>query len=736
MAEVQIPRPDIEGRDLSGKAVKSACYAPFVSLFFTTTGNVLACCRNETFLLGNVATQSLSEIWRGGRIHELRKALMDNRFDKGCEYCEWEIRAGNDRTAFRSLFDPFPILSEQPEWPAVIDFVGSNTCNFECIMCWGELSSSIRANRQGLPPLPKPYGERFFTELQPFLPHLHWMNFIGGEPFLSAEVQRIWQMIIDSDLTVPCHVTTNGSQYNAKVERILDALNMNITISLDGVTKETFEKIRRRSNFETVIANVNRFRAYTKQRGTSFTLAFCLMRQNWWEFGDMLLFGDRLGCDVRLNTVIDPSHCSLFTLPPRELRKIVERMEKQGADLTGQLGRNRAVWDESLQKLRAAVEEPQITRLETVLNAQSLRDDPLVAARSLAASGDYEKALAKLAGIGESHADRYFALALSGDIRGLAGDAAGAEADLGAAQRISQKLPQASISLARLRFRQGRIEEALQHARQAQAIVVPEEPLEFQLVALLAVIQTRRWRIAEAYGALARLIDLPLSAREGQAKPAADAGLRQMLAELLTKAPRLRSRILASLVWAQFHVARAFARFRSGPDLAVAPSADGPAAGGLVHIDIASFDETPRAAGLPEWSIRAAGANRARLVFPSDDAETARVAIQRTEGDTAHDIQLNRTAIALVADRSYLLAFRIRADARRTVAFGIAKADAPWSNLGLYRTLSIGDQWIDVREEFLARESEENGRVHFDLGGNGSSLEIGSFVFTETVGTQ
>jgi MoaA/NifB/PqqE/SkfB family radical SAM enzyme len=181
---------------------------------------------------------------------------------------------------------------------------------------WGELSSSIRANRQGLPPLPKAYDDRFFDDLRPFLPHLRWMNFLGGEPFLASESHRIWRMMIDDRLSVSCHVTTNGSQYNSKIETLLNSLPMNLTVSLDGSTKETFEKIRCRSHFETVMENLLRFHRYSRARGKSLKIAFCLMRQNWHEFGDVLLLGEELDCEVLVNTVVDPSHCSLFTLPP------------------------------------------------------------------------------------------------------------------------------------------------------------------------------------------------------------------------------------------------------------------------------------------------------------------------------------------------------------------------------------------------------------------------------------
>ncbi len=62
-------------RDFSQKTLHSACYAPWVSLYFDTMGNVQACCQNTKFPVGNIALQTIDEIWQGKKIRTLRKAL-------------------------------------------------------------------------------------------------------------------------------------------------------------------------------------------------------------------------------------------------------------------------------------------------------------------------------------------------------------------------------------------------------------------------------------------------------------------------------------------------------------------------------------------------------------------------------------------------------------------------------------------------------------------------------------
>lgn len=339
-------------RDFSAKRFRSLCYAPFVSMYFDTLGFVRACCQNTRYTLGNVAQQRLDEIWNGSRAGALRRALMNNNLKLGCEFCDWQFAEGNHHSVFAWDFERFSAESPEPRWPKQIEFSLSNVCNLECIMCNGEWSSSIRARREKLPPLRKAYPDSFFDDLRKYLPRLENAKFLGGEPFLAPEPLRVCEMMIEDGLTIPCHFTTNGTQYNARVERILDSLPITLAVSMDGLTKETVESIRVNANHEDLMANFKRFHAYAKEKRTGIGLTYCLMRQNWREFGDFLLFADDWDCAVEVNTVRGPVHCSIYTLPDGEFSKIVSAMEKRDGELVARLNRNRGLWIETMDRLR------------------------------------------------------------------------------------------------------------------------------------------------------------------------------------------------------------------------------------------------------------------------------------------------------------------------------------------------------------------------------------------------
>ncbi|MSR47537.1 MAG: radical SAM protein [Planctomycetes bacterium] len=338
-------------RPIESKPFQSGCYAPHVSLYFHTTGRVQACCKNDRFALGDCTQQSLDEIWQGARVGQLRAALERYAFGAGCTQCEWQIKTGNLRDVYTRIFDDLPVADAVPQWPAMLEFALSNTCNFACVMCYGDLSSAIRA-RDGLPPLRKAYDDRFFADLRKYLPHLHRAKFFGGEPFLAAESLCVWEMMIEDGLTTPCHVTTNGSIWNDRVLRILERLPVSIAVSIDGASKATFEQIRVHGDFDVVMRNAERFHASCRARGTEFGISHCLMRQNWHELPDLLALAERFDARVFINTVTDPSHCSLFTLPDDELLAIADAIERAAAPRLDEFARNREVLEAEVRGLR------------------------------------------------------------------------------------------------------------------------------------------------------------------------------------------------------------------------------------------------------------------------------------------------------------------------------------------------------------------------------------------------
>ncbi|MCX6525949.1 MAG: radical SAM protein [Actinobacteria bacterium] len=337
---------------IASLAFESACYAPTVSMYFDQFGKVRACCQNTGALMGDVAQQSIRDIWESASTARMRSALKVGDYSEGCGFCEWQVNQGDEAIVFARVFDDHRLTQEHPRWPVQMEFSMTNSCNLQCQMCNGDWSSSIRTHREHRPPLPVVYQDSFFEELAEFLPHLEKVNFLGGEPFLGKEPLRVMTMLAELPHPPEVAVTTNGTQWSNRIEQICEQLPISFVLSLDGITAPTYEGIRVGADFEQVMANLERFESYATRHGTKVSLAHCLMRSNWHEFAQFLRFAEDRGFGVGMNEVIFPVELSLFQMPPEELSQVVSAMERDESGIAASLDALKPTWNGQLDALR------------------------------------------------------------------------------------------------------------------------------------------------------------------------------------------------------------------------------------------------------------------------------------------------------------------------------------------------------------------------------------------------
>jgi len=356
----------------SGPPGVTTCLAGATAMRFSPNGDVHACCVNKYQLLGRVGSQGLREIWHGAPRLALAAALEVGDYSLGCHECEREHVVGNRLLTHAEQFDRF---AGQPDsdYPRRIEFALSNACNLQCIMCGGDLSSSIRAHRERLPPLPRAYGEEFFEQLDEFLPHLEVAVFIGGEPFLSTEARRIWDRMLELDLDCEVHVTTNATIWNDTVRRYVSDLRMNVAVSIDALTAELNDHIRVGSDVTEVLANSDRLHRITTDTGRAFTINHCLLTENWRHLGEFLIDAERRMMDVHVITVSAPARLSLLELPLPELEQVVAELERQNEAVAPMLDRNSASWSTTVAHLRNHLERVDVQETRVGLTSHPTR---------------------------------------------------------------------------------------------------------------------------------------------------------------------------------------------------------------------------------------------------------------------------------------------------------------------------------------------------------------------------
>lgn len=334
-------------------------------MHFSLAGHVHACCQNGAYSFGDISETPLAEIWDGLKRHVMADELFSGRYPLGCELCEVEHSLGNRSSTPAQEFDAY---SDEPSvWPRKLEFTLSNRCNLACIQCNGDNSSTIRATREQRPPTPMPYTEAFFEQLPPFLEHLEVASFLGGEPFLTPEAKRVWDLLLECPRPPVVRVTTNATVWSAAVERYVTALKMHLAVSIDGATKETYEAIRVGAKFDRVIEIRDRMLAACRNYGGVFHLNYCLLRENWHEVGPFLRQADELDVDANIIPVFEPEDHSVFALTHAQLAPIVEAMQEQDLALREQLRRNRSRWDDVLRMV-----QDQLSRLETELSRETM----------------------------------------------------------------------------------------------------------------------------------------------------------------------------------------------------------------------------------------------------------------------------------------------------------------------------------------------------------------------------
>jgi molybdenum cofactor biosynthesis enzyme MoaA len=301
---------------------KYICNAPFTNMYFNIHGDAAPC------WLGFInpdsyPDKSIQEIWTGNRFEEFRKNIKNNNLEITCSTCLQNLKSGNQISMLARAYDH---LNKHSKYPLMMELELDNTCNLECIMCHGFLSSSIRKNREQKEPINIPYDDKFIEQLNEFIPHLQELRINGGEPFLSEICYKIFNNVIKLNPKLKLVVATNGTVWNSKIENWLEKGNFNINLSLDSLQKENYESIRLNADFDKTMQNFYRFINYCKTKGTKLCILINPMRQNWWEMPDFVKFCNKHNIPLWFNTIQYPKDCSLWALQTEKLSVVYETL--------------------------------------------------------------------------------------------------------------------------------------------------------------------------------------------------------------------------------------------------------------------------------------------------------------------------------------------------------------------------------------------------------------------------
>jgi radical SAM protein with 4Fe4S-binding SPASM domain len=363
-----------EYNELRGKDKTLFCYAPYNSLTFKPDGSIYVCFDNIRKKLGEYPRNSLAETWNGKEIKKIRKRIARHCLNYGCEECYNQLVLKNYYSVTAWHYDYIRPINKKKDLPTAFDFQLSNICNYECIMCSGELSTSIRSNREHSLIYDCPYDDKFIEQLQPYIPNLQNASFTGGETFLNPLYYKIWDIIAEENPQCIISISTNGSMLDDRIKCYLKKLKCNITISINAVDEDIYKSIHVGGNMENVLNNYMYFKEYCKRAGSRLMIKICPLRQNIYHIPTLMEYFNSNDTCISFNKVMYPPHCSLWNLPSDELGKIIDFLKSNRKEANTQTEKlNLARYDTLINQLNKWQHE-RIKIEELKLNEKSCID--------------------------------------------------------------------------------------------------------------------------------------------------------------------------------------------------------------------------------------------------------------------------------------------------------------------------------------------------------------------------
>ncbi len=243
--------------------------------------------------------------------------------------------------------------------PVKMDYEVSSRCNFRCTMC---LMSEIGNNR----PANMTFDDfRDSIDRQQGLIEVKLQGM--GEPLLNPDFFKMADYAIANHIWV--RTVTNASllHLNDNYKKMIDSKIGEIQISVDGARKETFESIRRGSDFDVVVNNCTMLNEYAQTKGEQWRTSCWMLvqKENVDEVEELLELAAKMKF-TRLTYSIAVSDwgkdnwteinsgkevADLFT--EEFAQKLIRRGSELGITVTFWDGKDKYVYDEKKDKICA-----------------------------------------------------------------------------------------------------------------------------------------------------------------------------------------------------------------------------------------------------------------------------------------------------------------------------------------------------------------------------------------------
>lgn len=293
-------------------------------------GDTRCCC--TTFVkqnLDNIMEKSVNDLWNSA-VHKIMCLSTENRTYSFCDKSMCPLFVEKRLTEENGLERPYRQMAPVPE---VLALGHDASCNLACVTCRRELCF---AKGEELEEVNK-VTDKIKKD---YLPACRFLILAGdGEVFASPAYREIYESAACNPGYI--RLLSNGMLFtpgNWERFRQHKTSKIMLTVSIDAASKETYERIRRRGNFDILRKNME-FAAALRKKGELcyFRMNFVVQRDNYLEMIPFVQWGEKLGVDEVFFTKIlnwgtytaeEFARISMMepdgTTPKVELREVLE----------------------------------------------------------------------------------------------------------------------------------------------------------------------------------------------------------------------------------------------------------------------------------------------------------------------------------------------------------------------------------------------------------------------------
>jgi sulfatase maturation enzyme AslB (radical SAM superfamily) len=264
--------------------IQHLCPRPFDTVLIDKTGSCYAC-ECQSWLpqsIGNLQIKSLEEIIGSDMHQHLQSSITDGTY----RYC-------NEHQC--SYIKSNAVLHGRPDRIQHLRLAIDESCNLRCPSCRKSLVFHKEGSAYNLGlRLADKINEWLYYCKHPIQVHIG----SDGDPFASHVYRHFMEQTPERD-NIKYSILTNAlmlKEFAPRVPYVVRNLN-ELGVSIDGATKDTYEKLRLGGRWEKINENLEYISELKDKHGFRFIMHYVVQKDNYHEMEDIVMLGEKYNAD-------------------------------------------------------------------------------------------------------------------------------------------------------------------------------------------------------------------------------------------------------------------------------------------------------------------------------------------------------------------------------------------------------------------------------------------------------